>query len=151
MPIRLEDMKDPKVLNMCLDIPGGIYMLSDEPGYSLPFKVWAYFLIREEKQSDEIGLEDIISKGEEKIVWLARQIFEAFPGYVTGLKISILDCGCIYYQRKSAYGKLISKPGIYRDAEDGPCEACMLMGQNWKSRVIDEKVVYNSKIEIQID
>jgi hypothetical protein len=32
--------------------------------------------------------------------------------------------------------------------ENGPCEACMVMDETWKDRMVDEMVVYNSKIEI---
>ncbi len=46
-------------------------------------------------------------------------------------------------------GTLVSKPGIYRDAADGPCEICMVMDGSWKNRVVDETVVYN--IGAQVD
>lgn len=84
----------------------------------------------------------------DRVTWLANEIFKAFPRLVTGLKFYILDCGCIYYQRKFVDGTLVSKPGIYRDAEDGPCEVCMVMDGSWKERVLDETVVYNSKFQI---
>ena len=38
--------------------------------------------------------------------------------------------------------------GVYRDAEDGHCEACMDLVQNWGDRVVDETVVYNTKFKI---
>ncbi len=47
-----------------------------------------------------------------------------------------------------ADGNLNHKVGIYRDAEDVPCEACMVMDGSWKDRVVDEIVVYNSKFQI---
>jgi len=33
--------------------------------------------------------------------------------------------------------------GIYRNAENGPCEVCMMQGEEWKERVIDEVVVFD--------
>ena len=33
--------------------------------------------------------------GSDKAMWLANQIFTAFPQEVTSLKFYILDCGCI--------------------------------------------------------
>jgi hypothetical protein len=84
----------------------------------------------------------------EKSLWLAEEIFRAFPESVTGLVFYVLDCGCQYYQRKFLDGEIDRRFGIYRDAEDGPCEACMVMDETWKGRVVDETVVYNSKIEI---
>jgi len=45
-------------------------------------------------------------------------------------------------------GDLDSKVGIYRNAENGPCENCMIMDESWKDRVVDEMVVYNSKFQI---
>lgn len=38
--------------------------------------------------------------------------------------------------------------GIYSNSEIGPCEACMVMDGSWKERVVDERVVYNSKFQI---
>ena len=38
--------------------------------------------------------------------------------------------------------------GIYRNADDGPCEAYMVMSGSWKNRIIDEMVVYNSKFQV---
>ncbi len=84
----------------------------------------------------------------DKVTWLAKQIFTAFPRLVTGLKFHILDCGCIYYQRKFFDGTLLSKAEIYRNSEDGPCEVCMAMDDSWKDRVIDETVVYNCGFQI---
>ena len=84
----------------------------------------------------------IYEQGELVIVpWLANQIFSAFPQAVTGLKFYILDCGCIYYQRAYRDSNLDSQIGIYRDAEDGPCEICVVQDECWKGRVIDEVVV----------
>ena len=85
----------------------------------------------------------------EKAAWLANEIFAAFPEEVTGLKFYILDCGCIYYQRIFPDGSLDTKTGIYRDAEDGPCEVCMLQDAAWKKRTLDEVMLYNSKLHIE--
>jgi hypothetical protein len=60
------------------------------------------------------------------------------------------DCGCIYYQRVYRNGDLDPQIGIYRDAEEGPCEICMSQEENWKERVVDQNVVYNSKFQIEI-
>jgi len=93
-------------------------------------------------------LPDIIAKGEEKVVWLAKQIFTAFPRVVTGLKFHVLDCGCIYYQRNLVDGTLVSKPEIYRDAEDDPCDICIAMDESWRARVVYETVVYNFGVQV---
>ena len=77
------------------------------------------------------------------------QIFTAFPQDVTGLKVYRLGCGCIYYQRLLRNGDIDPLLGIYRDAEDGPCDICMLQEETWKERVMHETVVYNSKIQIE--
>ena len=34
------------------------------------------------------------------------------------------------------------KIGICRDAENGPCEVCMMRGEGWEERVVDEAVVF---------
>ena len=80
----------------------------------------------------------------DKYTWLAEQVFKSFPQDVGALKLYSLDCGCIYYQRVFPDGNLDAQVGIYRDAQDGPCEKCMLMEETWKERVVDEIVVYNS-------
>jgi hypothetical protein len=64
------------------------------------------------------------------------------------LTFYILDCGYVYYRRNFVDGDLDHKVGIYRNSEDGPCEACMVMDGSWKERVVDERVVYNSKFQI---
>ena len=88
--------------------------------------------------------------GSDKAMWLANQIFTAFPQEVTSLKFYILDCGCIYYQRVFRDGNLDAQIGIYLDAENGPCETCLAQAKTWENRVIDEKVAYNSKFQIEI-
>jgi len=35
--------------------------------------------------------------------------------------------------------------GIYRDAENGPCEICMIEEESWRGRMIDGTAIYNSK------
>ena len=84
----------------------------------------------------------------DKALWLAEEIFKAFPESVTGLVFYVLGCGCIYYQRQFLDGKADRKFGIYRNSEDGPCEVCLFIDEDWKDRVVEETVVYNSKIEI---
>jgi hypothetical protein len=84
----------------------------------------------------------------EKVTWLANQIFTTFPQEVTGLKFCLLDCGCIYYQRVFPDGTLDTKTGIYRDAEDGPCEICMQQDATWRERSLEEIIVYNSKDQV---
>ena len=83
----------------------------------------------------------------DRVTWLANEMFKAFPGEVSGLTFYILDCGCVYYRRKFVDGKLDHKAGIYRNSEDGPCQACMAIDGRWKDRVVDETVVYNSKFQ----
>jgi len=85
----------------------------------------------------------------DRVTWLANEIFKAFPETVSGLTFYILDCGCVYYRRKFVDGDLDYKVGIYRDAEDGPCQACIFLDENWKDRVVDERVVYNSNFQIE--
>lgn len=94
--------------------------------------------------------QNIESGNTDKLLWLANQIFTAFPQDVTGLKFYTLTCGCIYYQRVFRVGGLDLKTGIYRDAENGPCEICMLQDENWSDRVLDETIVYNSKFQVEI-
>ena len=85
----------------------------------------------------------------DKILRLAKQVFTSFPQHATGLKFYTMDCGCIYYLRVSRDGVIdYYHVGVYRDAENGHCEACMDLGQNWGDRVVDERVVYNSKFQI---
>jgi hypothetical protein len=85
----------------------------------------------------------------DRTLWIARQIFTAYPEDCTGLKFSILDCGCIYYQRVFTDGEIDPQFGIYRDASDGPCMVCMQQETRWKERVVDEVVVYSSRFIIQ--
>jgi len=91
---------------------------------------------------------NIDSPKTDKVIWLAREIFKAFPQSVTGLVFYYMDCGCIYYHRQFLSGEADHKFGIYRDAGDGPCEVCIPVDEDWKDRVVGETVVYNSKIEI---
>jgi len=57
---------------------------------------------------------------------------------------------CIYYQRIFRNGNLDPRIGIYRDAEDGPCEICIGEDEIWKERVIDGVIVCDSKFEVAI-
>jgi hypothetical protein len=66
--------------------------------------------------------QDINPSVSDKVTWLAYQIFSAFLRDVTGLKFYVLDCGCIYYQKVFPDGTLDTKTGIYRNANNGPCE-----------------------------
>ena len=85
----------------------------------------------------------------DKVVWLVDQMFTAFPKDVTGLKFCILDCRCIYCQRVFRDGNLDPQIGIYRDAEDGPCEICLAQTKTWEDRVINENVVCHSKLHTE--
>ncbi len=85
----------------------------------------------------------------DKILQLAKQVFTSFPQHATGLKFFTMDCGCIYCLRVSRNGVMdYHHVGVYRDAEEGHCEACLDLGQNWGDRLVDETVVYNSKFQI---
>jgi hypothetical protein len=39
---------------------------------------------------------------------------------------------------------------MYRDGEHGACGICLAQTKTWENRVIDEKVAYNSKFQIEI-
>lgn len=56
-------------------------------------------LSKERRKSMEKHQQNIEFVNSDKIIWLANQIFTAFPKEITGLKFCILDCCCIYYQR----------------------------------------------------
>jgi hypothetical protein len=66
-----------------------------------------------------------------------------------GVKFYILDCGCIYYQRVLRDGDLDPQVGIYRDAEDRPCEICLAQTKAWGNRVVAQNVVYNTRFQIE--
>ena len=93
--------------------------------------------------------QNIDSPHSDKLTWLANEIFKAFPQEVTGLKFYILDCGCIYYQRVFSDGSLDPQVGIYRDADNGPCEICMLQEENWKETVVDETVICDFEFRME--
>ena len=101
-----------------------------------------FFLVRESLT------QNIKSGNSDKLTWLANQIFTAFPQEVTGTKFYLLDCGCIYYQRVFRDGNLDLQIGIYRDAENGPCEVCMLPDDTWRERVIDKTMICDSQFQI---
>jgi hypothetical protein len=46
-------------------------------------------------------------------------------------------------------GDLDPQVGIYRDAEDRPCEISLAQTKAWEDRVTDENVVYNCKFQIE--
>jgi len=96
----------------------------------------------------EKGQENINSPYSDKLILLANQIFTAFPQEVIGLKLYVLDCGCIYYQRVFRDGDLDSQIGVYRDAEHGPCEIYTHLDKDWKHRVSHETVVYTTKVKV---
>ena len=87
----------------------------------------------------------------DRVTWLARQIFDAFQGEVTGLKFYVLDCGCIYFQRIFEDGYLDPQVGTYRDAEQGACDICAMQAVNWREMVRDVVVVYNSKFQVDVN
>jgi len=59
------------------------------------------------------------------------------------------DFGCIYYQRVFKDGGFDPQVGICRDADNGACEVCMQLDEDWRDRLMDEVVVYNSKFQIE--
>ena len=71
-----------------------------------------------------------------------NQMFTALPQEVSRLNLYMLDCACIYYQRLFGDGDLDPQIGIYRDAEDGPCEACMEEGEARKERMVEDPKIY---------
>ncbi len=91
------------------------------------------------KYQPSINLQD-----SDKITWLANQIFAAYPQEVTGLKLYTLDC-----EKVLRGGDLDPQIGIYRDAEDGPCDICLAQTKAWRNRVVAQNVVYNSKFQIE--
>ena len=86
----------------------------------------------------------------ETVTWLAKQIFTSYPEDVSGLKFYFLECYCVYYQRVFRDGELDPDFGIYREPSDGPCQVCRSQEGEWKDRVIDEMVVYNSKFQVEM-
>jgi hypothetical protein len=83
------------------------------------------------------------------LTWIANQIFTAYPDEVSGLKLCVLDCGCIYYQRIFPSGELDQHVGIYRNADNGPCKICMDLNQEWQGRVTEEALVYSSALQFR--
>jgi hypothetical protein len=123
-------------------------MLSEEEGYNLPFEVWASYGPR---RTDRIHLPEakyLDPSRSIEVMWLANHIFTNFPKDVTGLKLYVMDCGCIYFRNITREGALSSQVGIYRDQDDGECAVCMTQGKGWEERVVDQTVVYNSKFRI---
>jgi hypothetical protein len=56
----------------------------------------------------------------------------------------------LYYQRVYKDGDLQLQVDIYRDPENGPCGVCMMQGDTWKEGVIDEAILYDSRLEIDV-
>jgi hypothetical protein len=56
----------------------------------------------------------------------------------------------IYYQRAFPNGTPDTKTGIYRNADQGPCEICLQQDASWKERSLDEVTVYNSKLQVEV-
>jgi len=86
----------------------------------------------------------------DRLLWLANQIFKSMPKEVTGLRFYTLTCGCIYYQRVFRDGDVDHYTGVYRDFEDGPCEICMHLERDWRSRALSETVIYKSVLKIEL-
>ena len=86
---------------------------------------------------------------ENRIDWLAQEIFKAYPYDCPGLKVYVLDCGCLYYQRVFRDGREDAKVGIYRDPAYVACEVCIERPNEWEHRVVDETVIYNTGAVIQ--
>jgi hypothetical protein len=85
----------------------------------------------------------------DRLLWLANQIFKSMPKEVTGLRFYTLACGCIYYQRVFTDGDMDFYTGVYRDFEDGPCEICMHLEQDWRSRALSETVIYKRLLKVE--
>lgn len=97
-----------------------------------------------EEYGKKKGKSDIFKLIDKKIARKTRKGSQE----VTGLKFYILDCGCIYYyQRVFRDGNLDPQIGIYRDAEHGPCEICMVQGEGWKEKVVDEAMICNREFQ----
>ena len=62
----------------------------------------------------------------DRVIALARQIFEILPEAVTGLQFYILDCGCIYFQQVFEDGRIDPVVAVYRETGEGPCDVCTL-------------------------
>jgi|GEM_PF-2208555 len=80
----------------------------------------------------------------DRLLWLANQIFPFFSRDVTGLRFYELTCGCVFYQRVFRNADLDFHVWTYRDAQDGPCESCTRLRENWRLRTLRETVIYKS-------
>jgi len=69
-------------------------------------------------------------------------------GIVTCLHGYVLDCGCIALRQRFPDGSFNRYLDIRNSVSDSPCEVCKAMAGSWESRVVDEVVVYNSKIQV---
>jgi hypothetical protein len=86
---------------------------------------------------------------ENRAEWLAREIFKVYPKDCPGLKLYVLDCGCIYYRRVFRDGSHDEQVGIYRNPGEGACEVCLSLPRDWEHRVEEEKLIYNTRAVLQ--
>jgi len=148
LPLDIADMEDRRVSPRDLWKPGDILEFSKGPKYDLPFEVQAYCNIRTNPIRNDKDLVGLISKARERIDVLVEKVFSGLPGLVTGIHCYILDCGCVALRQKFEDGSLNNEVEVHHDPDRGPCDVCMEMKIHWKNRVIDEVVVYNSRIQI---
>ena len=86
---------------------------------------------------------------ESKITLLANGIFSSLSGEIEALKLSTLDCGCVYCQRVLSNGSKPLSYEIYRSAEDGRCGKCMEFEDSWEERVKHKVVIYQGDIRVE--
>jgi hypothetical protein len=103
---------------------------------------------QQEEWSLQRGQTDFIHLQSKTVEWLAEKIFDAFPEETTGLVFYILDCGCIYNRKQAPDGALDFRIAIYRDPAKGDCEVCLPRPKGWEARVLDEMVIYKSRLEL---
>ena len=86
---------------------------------------------------------------ESKITLLANGIFSSLSGEIEALKLSTLDCGCVYCQRVLSNGSKPLSYEIYRSVKAGRCEKCMEFEDSWEERVKNKVVIYKSDIKME--
>ena len=86
---------------------------------------------------------------ESKIMSLAKEIHSSLPGEIEALKLSTLDCGCVYCQRVLSNGSKPLSYEIYRSAEDGRCGKCMEFEDSWEERVKHKVVICQGDIRVE--
>ena len=84
----------------------------------------------------------------DRMTWLAKQIFNAYPVEVHGFKLYALDGGCIVFRRIFPDGTLDPQDCIYCDGQNGPCEACIGLPRDWAETVILEELVFRRELLI---